>query len=207
MTDVYIQSLSLPYFFRTTIDTVPNRIPYLFPEPGKVATWRQLLAGDAVYRVGLVWRGSARNPMDRERSCSLAAFAPLATLGGIHYYSLQLGAAAEEAKSPPAGMRFTDMSPQFEGLSDTASDTAALIANLDMVISVDTGVAHLAGALGIPVMMLLTFVPDWRWLIDRENSPWYPTMRVFRQEQPGDWGEVIERVRIALDSLLKERVH
>jgi ADP-heptose:LPS heptosyltransferase len=104
-------------------------------------------------------------------------------------------------------MRFTDLSPLFENITDTLSDTAALIANLDLVVGVDTAVTHLAGALGKPVWLLLACTPDWRWLIGREDSPWYPTMRLFRQDQRGDWGGVIERARIALDSLVKERAH
>ena len=203
LTDTYIQSLSLPYIFRTTLDTVPHHIPYLVPDPSKVAMWRQLLAGDAAYRVGLVWRGSPRNPMDQERSSSLAAFSSLANLGGVSLYSLQVGPAAEEATSLPAGMRLTNHTARLEDLSDTA----ALIANLDLVIGIDTAVAHLAGALGKPVWLLLAAVPDWRWLTGRDDSPWYPTMRLFRQERPGDWGGAVERVKNALELLVRERTN
>jgi tetratricopeptide (TPR) repeat protein len=203
MTDVYIQSLSLPHIFRTTLDTVPNRIPYLIPDPSKVAALRHLLADDSAFRVGLVWRGSSRNPMDQERSASLAAFSPLADLDGVSLYSLQVGPAGDDAMSPPGGMRLTDHTARLEDLSDTA----AMIANLDLVISIDTAVAHLAGALGKPTWLLLAFVPDWRWLIGREDSPWYPTMRLFRQERPGDWSGVIERVRNALELLVQERTN
>jgi tetratricopeptide (TPR) repeat protein len=203
-TDVYIQSFSLPHIFHTTLDTIPNTIPYLVVDPVKSAKWRARLAEDTAYRVGLVWRGSPRNPMDKERSCTLAALSPLAGVRDVSFYSLQFGA-TEEAKSPPQGMRFTDPGPLFENLTETLTDTAALIANLDLIICVDTGVAHLAGAIGKPVWLLLASTPDWRWLVGCEDSPWYPTMRLFRQDQRGDWGGVIDRVGIALDSLVKER--
>ncbi|MDR3579532.1 MAG: tetratricopeptide repeat protein [Oryzomonas sp.] len=199
LTDVYIQLLSLPYIFRTTLEMLPNTIPYLVPDSLKRTKWRDLLAKDAALRVGIVWRGNPRNPMDRERSCPMAALSPLAGVRGVSFYCLQLGAASEEIH----GMKIVDFTTELKDFSDTA----ALMANLDLVIGVDTSVTHLAGALGIPVMMLLTFVPDWRWLIDREDSPWYPSMRLFRQKRCGDWGGVIERVRIALDSLVKERAH
>ncbi|WP_188055575.1 tetratricopeptide repeat protein [Oryzomonas rubra] len=202
-TDVYIQSLSLPHIFHTTIDTVPNRVPYLAPEPSKVAAWRQLLAGDSAFRVGLVWRGNPRNPLDQDRSSSLAAFSPLAALDGVSYYSLQVGPAAEEAVSPPAGMEITDLTSRLEDFSDTA----ALIANLDLVISIETAVAHLAGALGRPVWVLLSHNHCWRWLVGRDDSPWYPTMHLFRQERPGDWGGAVQRVKNALESLVRERAN
>ena len=197
LTDVYIQLLSLPHVFRTTLDSLPNAVPYLVPDPLKQAQWRDLLTEDAALRVGIVWRGNPRNPMDRERSCPLAALSPLAEVRGAHFYNLQLGAGADEIH----GMKLIDVTGELKDFSDTA----ALMANLDLVIGVDTSVTHLAGALGIPVMMLLTFVPDWRWLMDRDDSPWYPTMRLFRQKRYGDWGEVIERARLALEALVKER--
>jgi len=203
VTDVYIQSLSLPHIFHTTLDTIPTRVPYLIPDPSRVALWQRLLAGDSACRVGLVWRGSPQHLMDQDRSISLAAFSPITGLGGVSFYSLQVGSAAEEAKSPPAGMRITDLADRLE--VPQLPDIAAVIANLDLVISIDTSVAHLAGALGKPTWLLLAFVPDWRWLIERDDSPWYPTMRLFRQERPGDWAGVITRVRNALELLISEQ--
>ncbi|MDA8428600.1 MAG: tetratricopeptide repeat protein, partial [Geobacteraceae bacterium] len=201
VTDVYIQSSSLPYLFRTTADTIPARVPYLTVDPAKEAAWRGLLAKDATLRVGLVWRGQPLNPLDRDRSASLEAFAPLAEVSGVSYYSLQVGPAAQEAQSPPAGMRLTDYTDRLEDFSDTA----ALIANLDLIIGIDTGVVHLAGALAKPVWVVLPYVAEWRWLMDREDSPWYPTMRLFRQERPGEWGGVLKRVAEALAALVDEQ--
>ncbi|MGD0585409.1 MAG: glycosyltransferase family 9 protein [Oryzomonas sp.] len=160
-----------------------------------------MLAGDSAFRVGLVWRGNPLNPLDQDRSAPLAAFSPFAKLDGVSFYSLQVGPAAEETTSPPAGLRLTDVTDKLEDFADTA----ALVANLDLVISVDTGVAHLAGALGKPVWVLLSYIPCWRYLLNRDDSPWYPTMRLFRQKRPGDWGGVIKQVRNALESLVYEK--
>jgi hypothetical protein len=131
----------------------------------------------------------------------LAKLAPLGQAPGVRFFSLQKGEAAAEAKTPPAGMELTDWT---EELKDFA-DTAALIANLDLVIAVDTAVVHLAGAMGKPVWTLLPYVPDWRWLLQRQDSPWYPSMRLFRHPSRGDWDSVITRVAEALSLWIKNR--
>jgi len=197
-TDVYVQLLSLPYFFGTTLETVPNKIPYLVPDGTKVAGWRQLLESEAVCRIGLVWRGNPRNPMDQERSCPLADFAPLTSLPGARFYSLQVGEGADKITSSEAGMELVDLTGRLRDLSDTA----AFIAGLDLVIGVDTAVVHLAGAMGKPVWILLSHAADWRWIVGRQDSPWYPTARLFRQERRGDWDGVITRVRDTLEQWL-----
>ena len=195
VTDCYIPLLSLPHIFKTTLDTVPAPIPYLVPDPPKVKDWRQMLAGDTQFKVGLVWRGSATNPMDRDRSCPLAIFAPLLAISGVSYYSLQVGAAADEIAAFPQAASLIDLTQHLNDFSDTA----ALLANLDLIISVDTAVAHLAGALGKPVWVLLTNRPDWRWMNNRNDSPWYPSMRLFCQPQPGNWHSVIIEVARSLE--------
>lgn len=201
-TDFYIQSLSLPYIFGTTLDTVPNQIPYIFPDRDKAARWRQRLGDNPVFRVGLVWRGNPNNPHDKERSCALNTFAPLGGLPGVGFYSLQVGTAGEEeVASPPEGMHLTD----FSALLTDFTETAALISNLDLLISVDTAVAHLAGAMGQQVWVVLPEGSEWRWLEGRCDTPWYPTMRVFEHEQDSDWEGVLQRVRIALKKLLNEK--
>ena len=134
---------------------------------------------------------------------TLSQFAPLARLPGVSFYSLQKGEQAGQARNPPTGLELIDWT---EDLHDFA-DTAALIANLDLVISVDTAVAHLAGAMGRPVWLLLPFIPDWRWLLDREDSPWYPTMRLFRQKAAGQWDDVIARVTECLGLQTSESRH
>lgn len=200
LTDVYIQLLSLPYVFGTTLETVPNRIPYIFPDRAKVTRWRQRLGDHPVFRVGLVWRGNPKNPRDKERSCALSSFAPLGGLPDVNFYSLQVGDAAAEAASAPEGMHLTD----FSALLTDFTETAALISNLDLLIAVDTAVAHLAGAMGQQVWVVLPEGSEWRWLEGRGDTPWYPTMRVFEHEQDSDWEGVIQRVRISLEKLLAE---
>jgi len=141
-------------------------------------------------KVGLAWAGSPTYKNDRNRSIKLARLAPLGQAPGARFFSLQKGEAAAEAKTPPPGMELIDWT---EELKDFA-DTAAFLANLDLVIAADTAVVHLGGAMAKPVWALLPFASDWRWLLDRADSPWYPTIRLFRQETPGDWDGVIGRV-------------
>ena len=124
--------------------------------------------------------------------------APLARLGEVSFHSLQMGTGAEQSASPPTGMRLRDDTGRITDFADTA----ALVTNLNLVISIDSAVAHLAGALGKPVWLLLPFAPDWRWMLDREDSPWYPTMRLFRQARPGDWIDVMERVEAELGTIV-----
>ncbi|HQU42640.1 MAG TPA: glycosyltransferase family 9 protein, partial [Pirellulales bacterium] len=148
-------------------------------------------------KVGLAWAGRSTHKNDHNRSLPLSLLAPLAAVPGIHFYSLQKGGPSSQAQNPPAGMRLTDWTDE---LADFA-DTAALVTNLDLVISVDTAVAHLTGALGKPVWLLAPHVSDWRWPPGRDDSGWYPTMRVFRQPRAGRWSKVIERAARELSAL------
>jgi len=200
LTEVYIQLMSLPYILGTTIETVPDRVPYIYPDTAKVIKWRQILGNRPVFRIGLAWRGNPKNPRDKERSCGLDALAPLGGIPNVKFFSLQVGEAALEAASAPTGMDLIDTS----SLQTDFSETAALVANLDLVISVDTAVAHLAGAMWRPVWLLLTKGTEWRWLDGRCDTPWYPTMRVFEREQEHGWEEVIGQIRDALERLLAE---
>ena len=198
--DLHCPLMSLPHAFGTTIETIPACAPYLAPDPDLVARWAALLPSSMGKRVGLVWAGSPRaneprnHYADRRRSLHLRSLAPLAAIPGVEFVSLQLGPRAAEAQSPPAGMAVLDLTA---GIADF-DDTAALVAGLDLVIAVDTSVAHLAGALGKPVWLLSRFDACWRWLAGREDSPWYPGLRLFRQERPGEWGPVIARVAAEL---------
>ncbi len=188
--DVHAPLLSLPKLFGTTLDTIPAKVPYMRPRarvvlpPAALATPR--------LKVGLAWGGNLKP--NRHRSLRLSQLEPLLNLEEVVFYTLQVGPAAEELKQSPPRWNVIDMSPV---LKDFAA-TAAVIAELDLVISIDTSVAHLAGALGKPAWALLLYVPDWRWLLDREDSPWYPTMRLFRQPAPRDWDSTIETVAVAL---------
>jgi tetratricopeptide (TPR) repeat protein len=193
--DVHCPFLSLPFVFNTTLEHIPSETPYITVNPLLVQKWRDKIQNDrSKLKIGLMWSGDLRHPRSQYRSCSLDIFSPLTEVNDISIYSLQKGQAAEQAKNPPEGMNLMDYTESFNDFSDTA----ALIENLDLVISVDTGVTHLAGALGKPVWTLLPFVPEWRWLLEREDSPWYPTMRLFRQTSPGNWKSIIARL---LDNL------
>jgi hypothetical protein len=150
-------------------------------------------------RVGLAWAGSPVNKNDRHRSISLSALTPLA-MSGVEFYTLQFGQPAKESASPPDGMDLIDFTPN---ISDFA-DTAALLPELDLVICVDTALAHLAGAMGRPVWVLLQFTPDFRWLLEGEETAWYPSMRLFRQKKFGDWDQVINKVAGELSKYAKE---
>jgi tetratricopeptide (TPR) repeat protein/ADP-heptose:LPS heptosyltransferase len=201
--DVHCPLLSLSLKFNTTIDTIPAEIPYIKVNPFSIQKWKDKLSDDNLkLKVGLVWAGSRAHKNDRNRSFSLDTFAPLAQFDNVVFYSLQKGDGSEQAKSPPDGMKFIDYTDEIHDFSDTAT----LIMNLDLVISVDTAVAHLAGALGKTVWTLVTFAPDWRWMLNREDSPWYPTMRLFRQPSYGNWKSVIDNVKEKLQLFIKEKL-
>lgn len=194
--DLHCPMLSLPNVLWTTLERVPNEVPYLSPDKEWVDQWAQRLGPrKKPLRVGLVWRGSPGHKNDRNRSLGEGALASLEN-DAIEFVSLQK---SDPDKPPPPspGLALTDVT---SGITDFA-DTAAIIANLDLVLSVDTSVAHLAGAMGARVWTLLPFSPDWRWILNRDDTPWYPTMQLFRQKKIGDWAEVIGRVRTALGEL------
>ena len=188
--------LSLPLAFNTTLRNVPASVPYLCADRDAVEDWRRRLAGPEL-KVGLVWAGRPEHKRDRHRSMALAELAPLAAIPNVAFYALQKGAAVCEAETAPEGMRLEILSPL---LGDFA-DTAAAIMALDLVISVDTSVAHLAGALGKPVWILNAYAPDWRWLERRSDSPWYPTAELFRQDASRRWAPVVADVAAELRAL------
>ena len=198
--DTWIPMLSLPLAFRTTLATIPATVAYLNADPEQSERWRKRLAALPGPKIGLVRAGSPLSPqpkalaMDRRRSMTLQQFAPLAELPGLCLISLQKGDAAAQTRNPPDGMTLHDWTDELQDFADTA----ALVDALDLVISVDTSVVHLAGALGKPVWVLNRFDQCWRWLSDRTDSPWYPTARLFRQPSPGDWASVIREVAEAL---------
>lgn len=184
--DLQIPLLSLPGLFKTMPDAIPADIPYIYPDPLKVRSWQHQLEG-AGFRIGLVWEGNTTDP---NRSCRLKQFSPLAEVKGMQFFGLQKGEAARQVNDLPKGMVVTNMG---EELNDFA-DTAGLLQHLDLIVTIDTAVAHLAGGMGKPVFTLIPFAADWRWLLNREDTPWYPTMRLFRQERPGSWDSVIRRI-------------
>lgn len=194
--DCHAALLSLPGLFGTTLDTIPTAVPYLRPDPALIGAWRDRLAECRGLKVGVVWRGSPTHARDRGRSIPAALFGRCLDVPGITVVSLQQNAGADEISA----LGITGPLVDAGGALTDFAETAAVIANLDMVISVDTSVCHLAGAVGAPVWTLVPFAPDWRWLLEREDSPWYPTMRLIRQPKPGDWPSVMDRVRRYLGS-------
>jgi tetratricopeptide (TPR) repeat protein len=188
--DYQISLQSLPHVFQTRLSSVPAHVPYLSAEAENVAVWRKRLDCENHLKVGLAWCGS--NVKGDTRTRTLSAFAPLADVPGVRFFGLQKGPAA--AEPPPPGMNFVSLEAEIEDFADVA----AIIANLDLVITVDTSVAHLAGALGKPTWVLIQFQPDFRWMLGRDDSPWYPTMRLFRQTAAGQWADVFTKVRFAL---------
>lgn len=187
--DVWCPLLSLPRILGTRIDSIPAEIPYLAVRPGIAARWQERLSHLGGLKVGLAWAGSPKHVNDFRRSVELERLQPLLDAAGASFVSLQVGARAPDVTKLPQGT-ITDVSAE---LTDFA-ETAGAILNLDLIIAVDTAVVHLAGALGKPTWVMLPFSPDWRWLLDRNDSPWYPTLRLYRQPKPGDWESVIARV-------------
>jgi hypothetical protein len=194
--DLHCPLVSLPLAFGTRLETIPSTTGYLSAPAQRMTMWQSRLQGQRHPRIGLVWSGNPGHERDRERSVGLREFLPLLdTLGaGPTFVSLQKDVRAEDAALLKGHADILDYGTALEDFSDTA----ALISQLDLVISVDTSVAHLAGALGKPVWILLTYFPDWRWLLGRDDSPWYPTARLFRQNESRTWKGVIARAREAL---------
>ncbi|MEA2726682.1 MAG: hypothetical protein QOF70_1157 [Acetobacteraceae bacterium] len=188
---------SLPYLFRTQLDTIPAQIPYLKADPARIAHWRDRLAHtlpSGVKRVGLAWTGRPTHPNDRRRSLPLAQLASLADAGPAAFVSLQKPMPARDLETVARFPGMTDLSDELTDFGETA----ALMENLDLVITVDTSMGHLAGALGKPAWILIPKAADWRWMLDREDSPWYPSLRLFRQQKPGAWDEPMGKLRAAL---------
>lgn len=186
--DWHCKLLSLPFLFGTTLATIPRTVPYLAADPARTAHWARRL-GTNGFKVGICWQGNPARSIDAGRSIPLAAFAPLLHVPGLRLISLQKNFGLEQLSSLPAGSVET-LGEDFDGGSDAFLDSAAVIENLDLVISSDTSIAHLAGALARPAWIALREIPEWRWLLEREDSPWYPSLRLFKQPVAGDWASV-----------------
>jgi len=201
------------YDFLSTLQTIPHivgidfnsssfQIPYLHADPTLINHWENRLPSKG-YRIGIAWQGNA---LPSGRSIPLTSLAPLSRIPGVQLISLQMNEGMEQLDGLPDGMIVSTLGPEFNAGPDNFVDTAAVMKNLDLILTIDTSVAHLAGALGCPVWVMLKSDPDWRWLRDREDSPWYPTMRLFRQNANGDWDDVIGRVVDALNFLRRDAV-
>jgi len=200
--DYYLPLLSVPYVLRTNAATIPCEVPYLAADPKLTAEWHEQLAGIDGFKIGIAWQGSRDFRFDGWRSIPLAQFAPLAGLPGVRLVSLQKGFGSEQVAT--VDFPVLDLSARLDEAAGPFMDTAAVIRGLDLVVTSDTAVAHLAGALGVPVWVALQFSPNWRWLRDREDSPWYPTMRLFRQTTFGGWADVFQRIAEAVQARRSE---
>src|SRR5262249_27664062 len=202
--DVQCPLLSLPHLFATTPESVPADVPYLHAKPKRVERWRKLLGSVGGFRVGIAWQGSPTMlPYDHFRSVPLARFEKLARVPGVRLISLQVGQGTGQLAELGGRFPVVDLTNQLDESTGSFIDAAALMRNLDLVVTCDTAIAHLAGALGVPAWIALPFVPNWRWLLDREDTPWYPTVRLFRQNSAGDWDEPFRRMAEELTCLVR----
>jgi tetratricopeptide (TPR) repeat protein len=194
--DFHCPLMSLPLAFGTTLADIPAGAPYLSAEPLRVARWRQQL-GDAGFKVGIVWQGS-RNRIDIGRSVPLDMFGRLATVPGVRLISLQKDAGPDQLRAASEDLRVELLGEEFDAGPQAFLDSAAVMTHLDLIITCDTALAHLAGALGRPTWLAVKHVPEWRWLLERSDSPWYPGMRLFRQSRRGDWEGVFAAMQAEL---------
>ncbi len=200
--DFYLPLMSAPYALFAETQAIPREVPYLAPDAEWVQHWRGELTKIEGFKIGIAWQGSRDFGLDRWRSVPLAQFAPLARLPGVRLISLQKGFGAEQIAA--VDFPVVDLADRLDEAAGAFRDTAAVIASLDLVVTSDTSVAHLAGALGAPVWVALQFMPDWRFLLSRDDSPWYPSMRLFRQQAPGQWADVFQRIAQAVAQLRSE---
>ncbi len=196
--DAHASLMSLPFILGTTQATIPPA-PYILPEPDHLERWRPAMDSIKGFKVGIAWRGGTVHPEDRFRSFRLAEFAPLADISGVRLISLQKGEAVQEL----AGSAFpvVDLGQRYQ--AGDWLDTLGIVSQLDLVVACDTAIAHLAGALGKPVWIALPHATDWRWMVNRDDSPWYPTLRLFRQGKPGEWAGVFERMAESLRGVIR----
>jgi hypothetical protein len=199
--DTQAALLSLPHVFHTELDNVPCDVPYLAAAPDRLARWEGTLRRYQGLKVGIVWQGRTTFRGDRLRSVPLSAFAPLAELENVHLISLQRGVGRNQLANLDARFNVIDLGEQLDHEGGAFMDTAAVMEHLDLVITSDTAVAHLAGALGVRVWVALAAAAEWRWMTRREDSPWYPTMRLFRQSRPVHWVDVFKRMAVELEKL------
>jgi hypothetical protein len=193
--------MSLPGVLGTaTVADIPAEVPYLSASAAAIARWRERLSAVPGRRVGIVWQGNPTHLNDAFRSTPLRNFAPLAKIAGVTLVCLQKHVGIEQLEQVPFNVH--PLGADWDEVGGPFMDTVAVMKNLDLVITIDTVAAHMAGALGVPVWVALSTCPDWRWFENRDDSPWYPTMRLFRQTQPGDWAGVFARMAAELQRLV-----
>jgi hypothetical protein len=193
--------MSLPRVFGTSLYTVPAQVPYLFPDEGLISRWRNEFESIREFKLGIVWQGNPQHRKDGPRSFRLSNLEPFSRLSDVRIFSLQKGYGTEQIAELDGRFHLTDLGVQLDDLVDTAG----VLLNLDLLVTADTSVAHLAGALGVPTWLAIPTAADWRWLREREDSPWYPSLRLFRQRQWGDWDELFGRMASTLQRQLETR--
>jgi len=198
--DGEVHLMSLPQIFKTTVESIPAPTAYLTANPQLVKHWREKLKAIQGFKVGICWQGNPAHPLERRRSVPLLEFAPLARVANVSLISLQKHFGLEQLPEIEGQFRVVTLDEPRDDANGLFMDTAAIMANLDLVITADTATAHLAGALGVNTWLALSVASDWRWLRDREDSPWYPTLRLFRQSTLGDWSDVFERMAAELSA-------
>ena len=201
--DIHAPLLSVPHLLGTTLASIPADIPYVIPDPELVEHWRQEMDAVRGFKVGIAWRGSATYPGDMQRSIPLIHFAPLAEVESVHLFSLQKGPGSEELQALAGRFPVTDLASRLDEKSGAFMDTAAVMKSLDLVITADTSIGHLAGALGVPVWLALGLTPHWPWFLHHETTPWYPRHHLFRRARSESWDDVFERIA----EELREKMH
>jgi Flp pilus assembly protein TadD len=199
--DLYLPILSLPEIFNTDLGTIPAQVPYLYADQAKAEYYKTRINDDR-FKIGIVWAGGKSHINDHNRSCPLELFRPLTLVPQCKIYALQKGPLSSQTKQLLSEMNIENLGDCLEDFTDTA----AAIENMDLIISVDTATLHLAGAMAKPTWALLPFNPDWRWLLERNDSPWYPTMKILRQQKPNDWKSVFDSVISHLPSLINKPI-
>lgn len=200
--DVYLPLLSAPLVVGTTSNSVPAEVPYVRPNGCLVEKWRAELSLQSGFKIGIVWQGSPHSPGDRERSIPLAEFEPLARIPGVQLISLQMGRGVEQIEVVRPRFNVIDYSDRLDKAAGPFMDSAAIMPNLDLVVGCDSAVCHLAGAMAAPVWVAIPALPDWRWQLEGNGSPWYPTMRLFRQRRLGNWSDVFQRLASEIATLV-----
>ncbi len=203
--DVHVPLLSLPRIFNTTLSTVPADVPYITADPTLIAQWDKQLEQHAGFRVGICWQGSPEWARDRFRSFPLSFLLPLAAIPGVTLVSLQKGHGVDQLDTANETDRIVNLGAHLDEQSGPFMDTAAVMMNLDLVITCDSAIVHLAGALGVSVWLAAESSADWRWLRDRDDNPWYPTLRIFRQQTFGDWSNVFHNMKRALRDMVDQK--
>jgi Flp pilus assembly protein TadD len=200
--DAWLPFLSVPALFTPTVDSIPRTVPYLRVDDSLVQFWRERLAGISGWRVGIHWQGNPNFPKDRFRSLPVTCFEPVARIPGVQLISLQKGAGTEQLRQSSLTFPVVDLGLTLDEIHGPFLDTAAILKCLDLVVTSDSSLAHLAGALGIETWLAVPHIPEWRWLLDRDDTPWYPTLHLVRQSRVGQWADVFERIALAVGKRL-----